>query len=109
MAKIGFDTGGIGSIKGRVNGKNKRSGYYYKEMYGDIILVQADWKLQDPTPDQLAAQARFAEASTLANADMQNPTKKAEWQAIADSSHGKYKTARGAAFASYYNEVSMEG
>ena len=106
MAKVGFDTGGIGALRGRVNGKNKRSGYYYKQMYGDIVLVQADWKLQDPSPAQLSAQAIFAEASTLANADMKNPEKKAEWQAVADASHGKYKTARGAAFASYYNQVS---
>lgn len=106
MAKIGFDTGGIGGIKGRVNGKNKRSGYYYKEMYGETILIQADWKLQDPSPAQLSAQAKFAEASTLANTDMQNPDKKAEWQMVADASNGKYKTARGAAFASYYNQVS---
>lgn len=106
MAKVGFDTGGIDALRGRTNAKNKRTGYYYKEMYGETILVQADWKRQDPSPAQLSAQARFATASELANQDMQNPTKKAEWQAIADASNGKYKTARGAAFASYYNKES---
>jgi hypothetical protein len=35
---------------------------------------------------------------------MADPEKKAEWQAVADASHGKFKTARGAAFAVYYNQ-----
>lgn len=105
MAKVGFDTGGIDALRGRTNGKNKRTGYYYKEMYGETILVQADWKLQDPTEEQLARRARFATAAVQASADMANPTKKAEWQEVADASHGKYKTARGAAFASYYADA----
>ena len=33
---------------------------------------------------------------------MADPDKKAEWQEIATASHGRWKTARGAAFASYY-------
>ena len=106
MAKVGFDTGGIDALRGRTNGKNKRTGYYYKEMYGETVLVQADWKLQEPTAAQIAGRARFASASTKANADMLDPEKKAEWQAIADASHGKYKTARGAAFAQYYSDKS---
>jgi hypothetical protein len=34
--------------------------------------------------------------------------KKAEWEAIAEASNGKYKTARGAAFAAYYAEIGNE-
>jgi hypothetical protein len=105
MAKVGFDTGGIDALRGRTNGKNKRTGYYYKEMYGETILVQADWKLQEPTETQMARRARFATAATQASADMANPTKKAEWQAVADASNGRYKTARGAAFSSYYADA----
>ena len=106
MAKIGFDTGGINAISGRTNAKNKRTGYYYKEMYGETILVQANWKLQDATAAQIAARTRFSMASTKASADMADPDKKAEWQAVADASKGKFKTARGAAFANYYREGS---
>lgn len=106
MAKVGFDTGGIDALRGRTNAKNKRTGYYYKEMYGETVLVQADWKLQEPTAAQIAGRERFANASAKAAADMLDPEKKAEWQAIADASHGKYKTARGAAFAKYHNEES---
>ena len=43
--------------------------------------------------NNLEAQARFAEAASKAAADMADPEKKAEWQAIADASHGKFKTA----------------
>lgn len=106
MAKVGFDTGGIDALRGRTNSKNKRTGYYYKEMYGETILVQADWKLQEPTASQIAVRARFTSASAKASADMADPEKRAEWQAIAEASKGKYKTARGAAFASYYKENS---
>lgn len=106
MAKIGFDTGGIDAIRGRVNGKNKRTGYYYKEMYGETILVQADWKYKEPTAAQLACQERFTSAWDKVNIDAKNPEKVEEWKAIAEASRGKHKTWRGAAFASYYAENS---
>lgn len=77
-----------------------------RTIYGNSYANPVTYSDADPTPAQLMAQSRFANATQLANADMQNPTKKAEWQAVADASHGKYKTARGAAFASYYNQES---
>jgi hypothetical protein len=39
---------------------------------------------------------------------MADPDKKAEWQSVAENSHGKYKTARGAALASYYANYTPE-
>lgn len=106
MAKVNMNTGGIGQIYGRVNAKNKRTGYYYKRGYRDeTILVQADWELQDASAAQIAARTRFATASTKAAADMADPEKKAEWQLVADTSK-KYVTAYGAAFANYYREGS---
>ncbi len=36
---------------------------------------------------------------------MADPDKKVEWQEIANASHGKWKTARGAAFAVYYADA----
>ena len=53
-------------------------------------------------------QERFATAASQAAADMSDPDKKAEWQTVAENSNGKYKTARGAAFASYYNNYVKE-
>ena len=41
-----------------------------------------------------------------ASADMADPEKKTEWKEVAANSNGKYKTPRGAAFASYYNRAS---
>lgn len=107
MAKVNMNTGGIGQIYGRVNAKNKRTGYYYRRGYaGETILVQADWELQEASAAQIAARTRFANASTQAAQDMANPEKKMEWQEVADASNGKYKTAYGAAFASYYSQQS---
>lgn len=101
-----MNTGGIGQIFGRVNGKNKRTGYYYRRGYNDeTILVQADWELQTPSAVQLANRTRFATAASQAADDMADPDKRAEWQEIANASHGKWKTARGAAFASYYADA----
>lgn len=40
-----------------------------------------------------------------AAADMADPDKRAEWQEVADNSNGRYKTARGAALASYYADA----
>lgn len=105
MAKVNMNTGGIGQIYGRVNAKNKRTGYYYRRGYrNETILVQADWELQDASAAQMAARTRFANASRLASADMQDPEKKEEWQAVVDASNGKYVTAYGAAFANYYRQ-----
>ena len=36
---------------------------------------------------------------------MADPDKRAEWQEVADNSNGRYKTARGAALASYYADA----
>lgn len=60
------------------------------------------------TPDQTEVQADFAEASRQASADMADSVKKAEWLAIAKASKGRWKTARGAAFASYYKQNQQQ-
>lgn len=105
MAKVDYLNLDLDQVHGRVSRKNKRSGMYFCTRYGEQIAVKAEWTLKDPTPAQLAARQRFAEASAKANIDMADPQKKAEWQAIADASNGRFKTARGAAFANYYNEA----
>lgn len=77
-----------------------------RTVYGNTYANPVTYSDKEPTAAQIAAQARFTTASAKASADMLDPEKKAEWKAIADASHGKYKTARGAAFAHYYQETS---
>lgn len=72
-----------------------------RTIYGNTYANPVTYSDKEPTAAQIAAQAAFADAASKAAADMADPEKKAEWQAVADASHGKYKTARGAAFASY--------
>ena len=94
----------ISMIDGMSGKLNKREKVVFSKRYGNIHAWEVEHSEKDPTPNQLAARQRFAEASTKAAIDMADPEKKAEWQAIADASKGKYKTARGAAFNNYYNE-----
>ena len=92
-----------------VSGKlDKDDSLVFSQRYGQTFAWEVEHSKKDPTPAQLAAQARFATAATKAAADMLDPEKKEEWQSIADASNGKYKTSRGAAFASYYNEESID-
>lgn len=105
MAYATFGDGDLFSLQGRLTRKNKRSGLYFCRRLDTNIAVKAEWAELEPTVAQLANRAKFSQASSQASADMADPSKKAEWQDIADASNGKWKTARGAAFASYYAEA----
>lgn len=96
----------ISMIDGMSGKLNKKEKVVFSKRYGNIHAWEVEHSQKAPTPAQLAAQERFAEASSQAAADMSDPEKKAEWQAIADASNGRYKTARGAAFNNYYNQTS---
>ena len=90
-----------------VSGKlDKDDSLVFSQRYGATHAWEVEHSTKPPTAAQTAAQERFAAAASKAAADMADPEKKAEWQAIANASNGKWKTARGAAFASYYNESS---
>ena len=106
MAFVSYSTTGVRAFRGRTSRKNRREGAYFCERLGEAIVVDAEWSLQVPTAAQLAVRERFANASAQASADMADPEKKAEWKEIAMKSNGKFKTARGAAFADYYNKAS---
>ena len=89
-----------------VSGKlDKDDNLVFSQRYGNTHAWEHEPSKKDPTPGQLAGQARFAVAATQASADMADPDKKAEWQAVAEASNGRYKTARGAAFAAYYSQA----
>lgn len=77
-----------------------------RTVYGNTYANPVTYSSKESTAAQIAAQVAFADAASKAAADMADPEKKAEWQAIADASHGKYKTARGAAFAHYRQAYS---
>ena len=90
-----------------VSGKlDKDDSLVFSQRYGATHAWEVEHSTKPPTAAQTAAQERFATAASKAAADMADPEKKAEWQEIANNSHGKWKTARGAAFAIYYNQGS---
>ena len=89
----------VDGIKGKLD-KNEK--LVFSKRFGQTYAWEMTPSTKEPTAAQLAVQERFATAASQAAADMSDPDKKAEWQAVADASNGKWKTARGAAFASYY-------
>lgn len=107
MARITPSPAWVGAIHGDFK-RHKRGDVAIvgREVYGNNYANYMKIPDVEPTAAQIAGRARFAEAASKAAADMADPEKKAEWQAVADSSGGKFKTARGAAFASYYNASS---
>lgn len=91
------------SVVDAISGKlDKNENLVFSKRFGQTYAWEMTPSTKPPTANQIAAQARFAEAATQAAEDMKDPDKKAKWQAVADASGGKWKTARGAAFASYY-------
>lgn len=109
MAKIEGSFPYVSQINGVFERKHKGdTAIVARHVYGQNIACKVTYSDKDPTMGQLAGQERFAEAARRAAADMLDLEKKAEWQAVAEASHGKYKTARGAAFAAYYTEIGNE-
>lgn len=96
----------IESIHGKLD---KDENFVFSKRYGSTHVWEVEPSDKEPTAAQLAVQARFSTAASQAAADMADPDKKAEWQDVADASNGKWKTARGAAFASYYAEAEAQG
>ncbi len=95
----------ISLIDGMSGKLNKREKVVFSKRYGNIHAWEVEHSTKEPTEKQLAVRTRFANAASQAAADMLDPDKKAEWQDVADNSNGKYKTARGAALASYYADA----
>lgn len=105
MARIQGDMPFVMSQHGAYKkGRKGETRIVARTIYGNTYANPVTYSDKPATAAQLAAQERFASAQAKAAADMLDPEKKAEWKAIADASRGKFKTARGAAFASYYNK-----
>ena len=90
----------VDSIRGKFD---KNENLVFSKRFGQTYAWEMTPSTKEPTAAQLAVQSRFAEAASKAAADMADPEKKEEWLAVAEASNGKWKTPRGAAFASYYN------
>lgn len=107
MARITPSKAWVGAIHGDFQRHHKGdTAIVGRVVYGNNYANYMRIPNIEPTAAQIAGRERFATAASQAAADMADPEKKAEWQAVADKSDGKYKTARGAAFASYYNATS---
>ena len=90
-----------------VSGKlDKDDNLVFSQRYGETYAWEVETSRKAPTAAQLAVRERFATAAAQASADMADPEKKTEWKEVAANSNGKYKTPRGAAFASYYKRAS---
>lgn len=109
MAKISGEYPYVTELRGVFERKKKGDTAIVARMvYGNIVAAKTTYSDAPETAKQLANQTRFSYAAGMASADMADPDKKAEWQQVAEYSHGKYKTARGAAFASYYANYTPE-
>ena len=105
MAKISGEYPYVTELRGVFERKKKgETAIVARMVYGNVVAAKVTYSDKEPTMGQLNGQARFAWAASKAAEDMLDLEKKAEWQAVAEASHGKYKTARGAAFAAYYVE-----
>lgn len=97
MAKVG-----LCEIYHGIHGKiTKKCSNVHSVRYGQTF-VNSHTPFRGPWSDkQLKAQDDFRKATELAAADMADPDTRAEWELIARQSKGRWKTARGAAFASH--------
>lgn len=103
MARIQSSFPYVSELNGVFERKHKgETAIVARTIYGNTVACKVTYSDNPPTAAQTVAQERFASAQAKASADMKDPEKKMEWQAVADASRGKFKTARGAAFASYY-------
>lgn len=95
----------VESISGKVN---KKDNLVFSKRYNKTYAWMMRPPSGEPTENQLAIQEKFTATTALVLKDMKDPVKWADWEKKAAESNGKYVTARGAAFA-YYWEHGAEG
>ena len=86
-------------LSGKIGGR-----YCFRNKNGKTILYRIGVRTAEMSEAQLEVQEKFKLAAAQARADLKDATKKAEWEAVAQSS-GKYSTAFGAAMSHYYNTL----
>lgn len=91
----------ISLIEGMSGKLDKDENIVFSNRYGNIHAWRHTPYTGELTEKQVAVRAKFASVSGMVALDMADPEKKAEWTEVARNSRGRWKTARGAAFASY--------
>jgi len=86
-------------LAGKLGGR-----FCFRMVNGKTFLYRLGLRSGELTEAQIAVQEKFKQASQQARADMRDATKKAEWEAIAQSSD-KYSSAYGAAMAHYFTTL----
>ena len=78
--------------------------FCFRVINGKTCLYRIGLRSGEQSDAQLEVQEKFKLAAAQARADLKDATKKAEWEAVAQSS-AKYKTAFGAAMSHYYSTL----
>lgn len=100
----------IGIITGMAGKLDKSEKLVFSNRYGNIHAWNVTPSDKEPSAAQLAQQAKFASVNSQVKTEMADPVKKAQWEAVAKASKGKWKTARGACFASLMkSQIENEG
>lgn len=89
-------------MSGKV-GKNSLNYYTYRNSKQFMYRGNPLAGTYPPTEAQLTIQAKFKQVTALVLNDLADPQKKKEWEEKARASNGRYTTARGAAFAHYWD------
>lgn len=86
----------------KMSGKaDKDDNIVFSTRFKNIHMWEVDYIERAFSEAQLAVHAKFRTVTALVLADLADPDKKKEWTEKARQS-GKYKTARGCAFAHYW-------
>lgn len=91
-------------IEGMSGKLDKDENIVFSNRYGNIHAWRHNAYRGPFTEKQIAQHNKFASVAALVAADMADPEKKAEWETVSRNSRGRWKTARGAAFAAYMAE-----
>ena len=83
----------------------KDDDFVFTERYGKIYVISFKKSTVAPSEAQQFNRKCFKLAYYKVAFDLADPVKKAAWQTLADLSGGKYKTARGIAFATYFAQL----
>lgn len=89
-------------VKGMSGKADKDDELVFSTRYGTIHAWEMKVKEQEFTDAQTAVHEKFKRVNALVMADFADPEKKKEWEEKSRQSNGKYKTARGCAFAHYW-------
>lgn len=98
----------ISVIDGMSGKLSKKEDLVFSNRFGDIHAWRVNAYRGPFNDKQTAVHSLFSQASALAATDMADPVTKAEWAEVARNSKGKWKTARGAAFASHFATLKSQ-